>query len=195
MFLFGMGLAEWDLDRGAHVSGSSGGVKRNALQQFQAAFWNCISVLGLYLMSFPDAGSETTPGYVYLSTWIPSWWDSEPYRPWQSIGCLIFALAVSNSDFWKGFYNSAFSQYLGKISYALYLVHGPIMHMVGYRWERWAWSITGVEGNQYVSGFILSMLLCIPSVFWAADVFWRAVDIPTVKFARWFENQLLVSSK
>ncbi|KAF7550290.1 hypothetical protein G7Z17_g5825 [Cylindrodendrum hubeiense] len=25
-----------------------------------------------------------------------------------------------------------------------------------------------------------------------ADIFWRAVDIPVVKFARWFENKLIV---
>ncbi|KAH7134516.1 acyltransferase family-domain-containing protein [Dactylonectria estremocensis] len=194
MFLFGMGLAEWDLHRGAHVPVPAG-AKRNPFKKLHTIFWNCVSVIGLFLMSFPDAGADTTPGYVYLSTWIPWWWNSEPYRPWQSVGCLIFALAVSNSDFWKGFYNSGFIQYLGKISYALYLVHGPVLHMVGYHWEKWAWSVTGVEGGQYGCGFVLSMFLSVPTVFWVADLFWRAVDIPTVKFARWFENQLVVKSK
>ncbi|KAF7556164.1 hypothetical protein G7Z17_g1610 [Cylindrodendrum hubeiense] len=194
MFLFGMGLAEWDLYRGAHTIGPADAAKRNSLKQLQSRFWNCVSIFGLYLMSFPDAGGDSTPGYIYISSWIPFWWNSEIYRPPQSVGCFLFALAVSNSDFWKAFYNSAFIQYLGKISYALYLVHGPTMHMVGYHWQKWAWSITGVEGEQYAWGFALSMCFCIPTVFWVADVFWRAIDVPTVKFARWFENQLVVKS-
>lgn len=63
------------------------------------------------------------------------------------------------------------------------------MHTVRYHWEKWAYSLTGVEGYWYNIGFILSSFVCIPTVIWSADVFWRAVDIPTAKFAKWLEEK------
>lgn len=81
-------------------------------------------------------------------------------------------------------------QYFGKISYAIYLVHGPVLHVVGYRVERWAWGITGVETQQqYVTGFVLGAVFVVPIVVWVADLFWRGVDARTVVFARWVEGR------
>lgn len=73
-------------------------------------------------------------------------------------------------------------------------MHGPAMHVVGYHFEKWAYSVTGVEGYWFNAGFILGACFCIPTVVWWADVFWRAVDIPTVKFAKWFESKVIVKA-
>jgi hypothetical protein len=65
------------------------------------------------------------------------------------------------------------------------------MHVAGYHWEKWAYGVTGVEGYQYNAGFFLGACFVVPTVIWWADVFWRAVDIPTVKFAKWFESKMV----
>jgi peptidoglycan/LPS O-acetylase OafA/YrhL len=197
LFFCGMGLAELDLIRGAHtpvpvlpLSEASG--KSPLKKQLQRIGWNLLSVLALYLMCQPDINFEVTPGWVWLSSLIPSWWAEEGYRYWQSAGSALFVLCVGHSPAWQRFFNTAVVQYLGKISYAIYLMHGPVMHSAGYLIERWAWSITGVEGYWYNAGFMLGSLGCIPAVIWAADIFWRLVDMPTVKFAKWVETKCLI---
>ncbi|KAK7413520.1 hypothetical protein QQX98_007597 [Neonectria punicea] len=198
MFFFGMALAEWDHIRGAHVSPPALPLEEKqaapAQQTLKTIFWNLVSILGMYLMCQPDDGGEDTPGWVYLSTLIPKWWDSEQYRYWQCTGAVVFVFAVGYSAFWQRVFNSAIVQYFGKLSYALYLMHGPAMHAIGYHWEKWAYSLTGVEGYWYNAGFALGACFCVPTVIWCADIFWRAVDIPTVKFAKWFESKVIVKA-
>lgn len=153
--------------------------------------WALLSIFALYLMSQPDAHSEITPGWVYLSSLIPEW-IADKYRYWQCNGAILFVFCVARMPSWQRFFNSAPIQYLGRISYAIYLMHGPVMHTVGYGIERWAWSITGTEGAHYYWGFWLASIFIIPSVVWGADLFWRAVDAPVVRFAKWFESKCIV---
>jgi hypothetical protein len=72
-------------------------------------------------------------------------------------------------------------------------MHGPVLHTIGYATERWAWGITGVDGAQYNWGFVMASFIIIPMVIWAADIFWRAVDAPVVRFAKWFESRCSIS--
>lgn len=198
LFLAGMLLAEMDHIRGAHVPSPTLPVDEktpsDSRSKLQSAIWCSVSIIGLYLMGQPDGRGEITPGWIYLSSIIPEWWGAEKYRYWQSAGAVLFVLAVGHSKNWQRIFNTAFVQYFGKLSYAIYLMHGPAMHCVGYHWEKWAYSLTGVEGYWYNTGFVLGACLCIPTVIWWADVFWRAVDVPTVKFARWFESKCTYKS-
>jgi peptidoglycan/LPS O-acetylase OafA/YrhL len=140
-------------------------------------------------MSQPDEDFAETPGWGFLSLLIPKWF-SDKYRYWQCVGSILLVLATNHSKTLQRPFNTAFVQYFGKISYAIYLVHGPVLHVVGYTIEPWAWSITGHETKgQYIAGFILGSILVVPATVWAADLFWRAFDAPTVRFARWLENK------
>lgn len=164
---------------------------RKSFQLLKSLFWNLLCILGLYLLCFPDARGEVTPGFVWLTEQIPSWWGEELYRYWQGIGAIIFIFAVARCPPWQWFFNTGVVQYFGKLSYAIYLMHGVVIHTLGYHWEKWAYSITGVEGDDnYAAGFFLGALFVVPTVIWCSDIFWRAVDIPTVKFAKWFEGKL-----
>ncbi|KAH6983531.1 acyltransferase family-domain-containing protein [Ilyonectria sp. MPI-CAGE-AT-0026] len=195
MFLCGMGLAEWDQIRGAHTTSPTLPVDEkhagSARQRLKPIFWNLISILALYFLSQPDVGGEETPGWIFLTSIIPEWWD-KPYRYWQGLGSVLFILSVSYSAFWLRVFNSGPIQYLGKISYSFYIVHGPTTRLIGYHIEGLAWSITGVEGHWYTVGFALGACFSLPCVVFIADIFWRAVDIPAVKFARWLEGKVNV---
>lgn len=139
-------------------------------------------------MSQPDEGGEETPGWVWLSGMIPGWWGDK-HRFWQSFGAVLFVLAVTRSSGLQRAFNSGVVQYFGRISYAIYLMHGPVMHTVGYSIERGVWTLTGVEGMAYSWGFVLASLFVVPVVIWVSDVFWRAVDAPVVRFAKWVETK------
>lgn len=199
LFVSGMALAEWDLIRGVHVKDThledkQQQQKEPGLRRIERIFWSIASVIGLYLMSYPESSGAVSPGFIWLSTLQPEWWREKACHFFESWGSVLFVLAVSYLPGWQRLFTSAPAQYLGKISYALYLVHGPTLHVVGYHLEKFAWSLTGTEGNQYHRGWFLGVCLCCPIVIWFADVFWRAVDQPTVKFAKWLESQLRAKS-
>ncbi|EAQ92431.1 hypothetical protein CHGG_00666 [Chaetomium globosum CBS 148.51] len=206
LFYAGLVLAELDAARGAHghapalpvsvpvpglMSGPSSrasspspsGLKRRTAKR---VMWAALSIVGLFLMSQPDERGAETPGWVLLTSLIPEWWTDE-HRYWQSAGAILFVLAVGRSRGWQRFFNLSVPQYFGKISYAIYLMHGPVIHTVGYAIEGWAWGLTGTEGRAYEAGFALAAVFVVPIVIWVSDVFWRAVDAPIVRFAKWLE--------
>ncbi|KAI9698871.1 MAG: hypothetical protein M1820_007378 [Bogoriella megaspora] len=190
LFLSGAILAELDLIRAASMTAR--GEKEIRMGPLRKAFWSTVALAALYLMSFPDEWGNETPGFVYLDSLIPEWF-SVGYRYWQAFGSIMLVWAVNNAPFLQDPFNTPAIQYLGKISYALYLMHGPVIHVIGYAIEPWAWSITGSDTEaQYKAGFLISTVLIIPCLLWAADLFWRAFDIPCVRFARWIETQCTV---
>ncbi|KAK4144177.1 acyltransferase family-domain-containing protein [Dichotomopilus funicola] len=218
LFWAGMGLAELDVVRGAHgTSGGSlgsGGEKGGMVNSssrtsspspttplkhrhrhhhtlLHRAFITTLSITALYLLSQPDENGAETPGWVYLTSLIPQWWTDE-HRYWQSAGAILFVYAVGRSRGWQRFFTLPAMQYLGRISYALYLMHGPVMHTAGYAIHRWAWGVTGTEGA-YEAGFALAAVVIVPVVIWAADVFWRVVDAPVVRLAKWVEVKCSVA--
>lgn len=201
LFLAGTLLAEIDLisaARKASQSSRSTGLLDSfpsKTENFLRVFWIALGVFSLYLMSQPDDGFETTPGWVYLGTLIPEWY-TDKYRFYQVLGSILFVLCANRSKYLQRPFNSSCVQYFGKISYAIYLVHGPVLHVVGYRIERWAWGITGIETrNQYLAGFALGGCFIVPIVVWASDLFWRGIDARTVVFARWVERRCNVKEE
>jgi peptidoglycan/LPS O-acetylase OafA/YrhL len=200
LFFAGMLLADWDLIRGAHepiplcllVPKDTPLPRSQRIEKAAVWMWMAVGVLALFLLSQPNEGHEDTPGWVFLSLLIPEWW-SDKDRYWQCVGAVLLVLCVAHSPTtWQRLFNTRTVQYLGKISYAIYLMHGPVFHTAGFAIQRWAWRITGVGGVAYGLGFVLASVFVLPLVVWVADVFWRLVDAPVVRFARWFEAKCSV---
>lgn len=94
-------------------------------------YW-IVFVVSLYLLSFPDAGGHSTPGYMTLNSWIPASFDQK-HRFWPTVGASLVVWTTCNLGLlrdrvfcWKPI------QYLGRISFPLYVMHGPIIHTLGY---------------------------------------------------------------
>lgn len=208
LFLWGMFLAELDLIRGAHEPNSpqspsppptllplektpEPAPERRRTSNY---FWFLLSIPALYLMSEPDAGPSGVPGWKYLETFIPEWF-SDKYRYYQMIGSIIFVICAARSTSWQRFFNSPLVQYFGRISFPLYLMHGPVAHTLGLMVEKRVWDLTGTEGTAYNWGMAFAGVINIPLVIWAADIFWRAVDAPTVRFAKWLEGKLSIKDE
>ncbi|OJD40787.1 acyltransferase [Diplodia corticola] len=106
---------------------------------------------GLYLLSFPDEYGDYTPGYTYLSLHIPDIYrESCPYRFWQSAGAILTLHAICNSRALRRPFQTPVAQYLGKISYAFYLVHGPVLHSLGFVVMRLVFGVAGRYGYEEV---------------------------------------------
>jgi len=159
---------------------------------FRKYSWYVVAVCALYLMSTPDDAADEAPGYMWLDSWIPEYFEHRN-RFWQGVGSIMFVLATNFSPALQKPFNTAFVQYFGRISYAIYLMHGPVIHTAGYTILRWSWNLTGSKTDgQYAFGFLLAAVFVVPLTVWAADVFCRFIDEPVVRFAKWVETQCVV---
>lgn len=157
---------------------------RTILQDLSFVLLLC---LGLHLASAPELGSSSTPGFVWLSTIA-----SNP-RVWQSIGGALIVTAVANMRALRRIFSCSFLLYLGRISYALYVVHIPLLVTMGWRLVPAMWRLTGRESWMgYFVGIGASLVIVVALLVWAADLYCRFVDEPCTAFARRLETYLRI---
>lgn len=180
LFLAGMFLAEQNLiQREEEIQNASHGLlytpPKRSVSFLLKIFWRCVFLIGLYLGSFPrkkDAAQET-PGYVWISRLTPN------FHYWQGYAATLILWSTSNDRLLQSLFTSPFMSYFGSISFSLYLVHGPLLHLLGYSLVPALWGLTGQATDiQNQCGILLGLLILTPIVLWVADVFWRFVDTP-----------------
>ena len=187
LFLAGMAMAE------AHVLKQhrrTQQVKPARLSHILSNGMLCfVLTLGLWMASIPHThGSygSSTPGYRTISKLIP--WNSNVY----SLGAVLIVWSVSQLVLLQTLFSTSFFRYLGRISFALYLVHWPMLAAWGWDLVPAVWRITGRSTNaQYEAGYALSFAIMCPFMVWAADLFCRFVDEPCIRVARAFETDLV----
>ncbi|MCJ1300454.1 hypothetical protein MMC08_003251 [Hypocenomyce scalaris] len=147
--------------------------------------------LSLWLLTSPTRGFATAPGYTLLSRLIPGFYARKRgFLPTLGATLLVYCLTTSppSSVYNRPFLNQ-YTQYLGRISFSLYLVHGPILHMGGYLIPGVVWTVVGQGWMAgYVGGLVVGWAANLGLALWAADVFDREVDRRCVRFARWVEE-------
>jgi peptidoglycan/LPS O-acetylase OafA/YrhL len=130
-------------------------------------YWLGAVLGGLYLSSYPRARDGVgAPGYTALYRINPS------YVYWQGCGAILLIWGLICSKTAQIPFNSSLPRYLGKISFSLYIVHEPLLHVLGYWTVNSAWGFTGKETPfQYQLGFFLALLLTTPILLVSLYVF------------------------
>lgn len=102
-----------------------------ARSPFTTVYW-VIWGLSLFLLSYPDAAGHATPGYITLTSLIPASF-TEMHRFWPTIGAILIVWSSCHLVMLRDtIFCSKPIQYLGKISFPLYVMHGPVIHTLGY---------------------------------------------------------------
>jgi peptidoglycan/LPS O-acetylase OafA/YrhL len=98
-----------------------------------------IFLVGLYLGSFPrgENAAPQTPGFVFMSTL------TSDDRYWQSYAAILMLWSISNDQLLQSCFASPFLSYLDKVSFSLYLIHGPVLHLFGYGLVRFCGELQG----------------------------------------------------
>jgi len=108
-----------------------------------------------------------------------------------SAGAVLIVLSIANLSPTKKFFGLPVFQYLGQISFALYLTHWPILALGGWEIVPYMQRLTGnVTTIRSELGVALGFICLAPIIIWAADLCWRYVDKPSIRFARWVEAEL-----
>lgn len=148
--------------------------------------------LSLWLLSSPHHEYATAPGFVFISNFIPSCLTDQP-RFWPSVGAIILVnhlnLCSTHSPFRKLFTNDV-AQYLGSVSFSLYLVHGPILHTFGFFVPIWIWTVLDRSSSVgYPLGLFIAAIVNIAIFLACADVFAREIEDRSIKLILWLEKK------
>jgi peptidoglycan/LPS O-acetylase OafA/YrhL len=149
------------------------------------AGWTVTLVFALIITSY-TSNHGTSSLYLPLRAISHSRWT------WEACGSALFVLTVTKITFLQRLLASAIPQYLGRISYALYIVHFPILSAGAWSLLPWVWRLLGKEGWRLGLGYVLAFVILTPMVLWVADLWSRGVDDSCVRFGRWVEAKLSV---
>ncbi|KAF2276503.1 uncharacterized protein EI97DRAFT_42014 [Westerdykella ornata] len=186
LFIAGIGCAEFLLireERSKHLPSTE---KQESQQQSSRTkvLWAAVYILGLHLLSIPAGRYEYTPGYRSLVRFAAHFVKNTEVSI-QRIGAAVFLFALCGSDYLRRVFETRLAIYAGKISFPLYIVHGPLTHILGIRLVPFFWSIVGdATLFQYEVGVILAFLVLAVLVVWVADIVMRTIDTPSVRFGR-----------
>lgn len=164
--LCGALLYQVDLSRGWLAAGEKRATRR--------ARWVYVLLLiaSLYLCCFPKENGQQTPGFRWLSWLTPTSWQD--CRWWNCWAALVLVWVVLHHPGISRFLEGPVPQYFGNISFSMYLLHGPVLHMTAYAFVPMVWS-WGVLGQ--TMGFLVPVVVVvIPSAVLAADLFSRTVE-------------------
>ena len=144
--------------------------------------------IALHILSFPDNLPEATFGFSFLHSVTPPAYI-ESFHFWHAVASSLILWCVQSIPSIRVFLSSGIPQYFGKTSYALYLVHGPLLHSVGFNLQPKIWEITGSEGLvQWSAGLFVGWVIMLSLSIMVAHLFWKMIDMPFVKFTRWLEE-------
>lgn len=148
-------------------------------------------VLALWLLSMPELarGGSEAAGFVTIASLVPREFGDDMVVP---LGAVLLVLVVDRAAHLQVLFTNPFSQYLGRISYSLYMVHGPLLWTLGSVLGMRCVQFTGGEtAETYGLGIALAAFLWWPVAIYLADLTYRCVDSKSVQFSRWAYETLL----
>ncbi|KAK7432169.1 hypothetical protein QQZ08_001114 [Neonectria magnoliae] len=169
-------------------------------------------VFGLFLGGVPSQNADVEQlaknrGWYYLSHLKPQ--AVYDYKWFYLFWAAVFLVAAAPRIQWlKGFFETRICQWLGRISFGLYLIHGPVLWTLGDRlyvamgWlvnehvqniPQWANKVT-VPKTSPVGleiSYLLPHIVLVPVTFGLAELVTRFIDTPSVRFASWFYKKTM----
>jgi peptidoglycan/LPS O-acetylase OafA/YrhL len=152
-------------------------------------------LMAIYLAGVPHyIDLAEHPGWYYLSLLKPHTMQDPKWFFLFWAGTLLVAL-VPHFSWLKLFLEGWCCQYLGRVSYAVYLVHGPVLWTLG----NWVYRHVEIVGRQSgVLGMnvdmLVSHLVLFPCTIGIAEVARRLVDDPSVRFSRYLYRKVTAAN-
>lgn len=184
------------------------------LGRYQGIFWHILFVIGMFLSGVPSLHNDMSslrksPGWYLLSFLVPE--RTLDYKWFFLFWASAIIVATIPRIFWlKAFFETRFCQYCGRISFALYLVHGPVLWTLSDRvylavgWTRQE-NVDGLKSwmNLYPlpqagplglePRFLIPHLIILPVTLWLAEIITKLFDEPSVKISQWAYRKTLLS--
>ncbi|RAK77760.1 acyltransferase family protein [Aspergillus fijiensis CBS 313.89] len=182
-------------------SASAGGLKAKA----KTLLTGFCFLMGLHLLCLGDDG-VLTPGYRWLGSLQSPRWDDDwaiVSKCWKTVGSVLVVYAIDRVEVLQRVLERPTPQFLGRISFSLYLVHQSVYHVARdpVRNGLW-WILTGREypatdeealaggmGVFVVSWGVTAVVMGI-LVVWLSSWWTRVVDARCVRLSRRIDEWL-----
>ncbi|KAK1593756.1 acyltransferase [Colletotrichum navitas] len=156
------------------------------------------SFLGaLWLLSYPEATAAIAPGYRTIFTLTPASYGVEDHHFWIPIAAVWLVFTVDKSPVIQPLFTNRYIQYLGRISYSIYIVHFSMIWLYGIHLIRLFALVTGstFEANSasvsWAVSAILATIFFLPVTICLADFVQRYVDVQSVRVSAWLESRVV----
>ena len=195
LFLVGLLLAEIHCLRQAHHSilreenmALHDESKTSSRQSRSSVVWGsyCVAqlIIALYLVSVPfnlDPGARSK-GFETVARWIPNKWSAQGLgeRFTTAIAATYLMVVLETAPFLQVVFTSRLGQYLGRISFCLYLVLSTLYKTLGWWFHNTL--LANVENLVFKAFF--SYILLTVFIVWTADLATRFIDEKAVILAR-----------
>jgi peptidoglycan/LPS O-acetylase OafA/YrhL len=184
------------------------------LSPYKKPIFYTLFIVGIYLSGVPSFSQDIfelrkARGWYFLSFLKPQavfdlkWF----YLFWAA---LFVVASIPHISWLKAFFETPFNQYLGRISFALYLVHGPVLWVLGdrlYQAVGWYREEHVIHTPSWINLFPLSQkgplgleisflaphLILLPLTLWLAEIVTKLFDEPSVRFSQWAYGKVLPS--
>lgn len=138
-------------------------------------------ILSLHILSTPETarGAVGTPGFQTMISWVPQLHYKSHNIDffWVPIGAALLVFTVDRTPRLQGLFTHWFPQYLGKISYSMYVLHGPTLFSAGHWFVRHTTAWTGKDTQvRYGLGVFLAAIPLWVSLIFMADLVTRTLD-------------------
>ncbi|KIV82990.1 hypothetical protein PV11_05052 [Exophiala sideris] len=170
-------------------------IVRNMILEKVLPLFILVSIL--YIFTQPETwfAAGDAPLYATLDAYSPPSWsgNAQAGRFWPCIAAIALVLLVQHTRILRRLFTSPLAQYLGKISFSLYLIHHTMLNMILARLRVlvYSWTTQWISMWWLREGFSLLTVaaLFLPLLLWGSDVFTRYLDQGSVELAKWLENR------
>lgn len=153
--------------------------------------WIASGTIALFLLSTPQNEGGKTFGYEFLMkiTPQPSYAES---RFLQTVGSTLLIWTVGNCIRLQHMFTTPFAQYLGKISYSLYVTHHIVNEAFAFHAIRVAqeWITGSGTPLTFELGMLSGLLVCVPIFLGLAHLFWLFVESKSVSMLSWVDEKI-----
>ncbi|KAI4152493.1 MAG: hypothetical protein L6R39_001799 [Caloplaca ligustica] len=197
LFLAGMLLADIGHGGCQSAAGDAGctiiSTKKPKKWRSKAVLHAFLLTIAVFLLSMPEYDEAVTEsfGYATLATTLtPESWRNHfgAGRWWPHLSSIMLVAVIDRAgpDSWyQKLFTYRFPQYLGRISFSLYLCHGVTLYTIGLRVANLCFHLFGSETNlRYGFSLVVSGAVVVPLLFWISDVFTVVVDRGAVTLSR-----------
>ncbi len=144
----------------------------------------CLFLLAIFLLDTPEHPGKAGFPWPYLEAVIPSYWGKGAQSHfWSVVASPILIYSVDSSLWLQKPFRWRLSQYLGDLSFGIYLMHYIVIRTL---WDKGLWQFVRIYFHASPWSFVPITLIFWLAVLWVADYFER-VDRQVVKFGRWLQ--------